>query len=131
MKEDQERTNVLSTITPVSINPLSEIAKSSTAKQPIIPKGALPTPAHSPPGTPITPSNTNAQNTTVNLTAPIHGGLASSLGTASLASSLSGLVKPQKTKKKKMKVERFCFIVSFDRFIQFYKKEAKIPYFVK
>ncbi|XP_057306578.1 transcription initiation protein SPT3 homolog [Hydractinia symbiolongicarpus] len=103
VKEDQERTNVLSTITPVSINPLSEIAKSSTAKQPIIPKGALPTPAHSPPGTPITPSNTNAQSTSVNLTAPIHGGLASSLGTASLASSLSGLVKPQKTKKKKMK----------------------------
>ena len=104
MKEDQERTDTMSSNMLVSLNPLSEIAKTSSLKQPRIPKGALPTPTHSPPGTPTTQINANTTSTSSNLTAPVHGGLASSLGTASLASSLSGLVKAPKTKKKKMKV---------------------------
>lgn len=113
VKADQERTDVVSSNIPVSINPLSELAKNSISKQPQIPKGALPTPTHSPPGTP-TPNPQNNASTTNNirpltsgssssLRAPIQGGLASSLGTASLASSLSGLVKQPKGKKKKIK----------------------------
>lgn len=103
VKEDQERTDIVSSNKPVSINPLSEIAKSSSVKQPQIPKGALPTPTHSPPGTPTAQPNSTTQSNSTSLTAPIQGGLASSLGTASLASSLSGLVKPPKSKKKKQK----------------------------
>ena len=106
VKEDQERTKPSSINMPVSINQLSEIAKLSGSKQPQIPKGGLPTPAHSPPSTPNTQpaSSTSSGNSTISLTSPVTGGLASSLGTAYLASSLSGLVKPQKSKKKKMKV---------------------------
>lgn len=103
VKEDQERTDPASVNMPVSMNQQSELAKSSNPKQPQIPKGALPTPTHSPPSTPnTTPSSTQTSTNTTSLTSPV-GGLASSLGTAYLASSLSGLVKPQKTKKKKMK----------------------------
>ncbi|XP_066929988.1 transcription initiation protein SPT3 homolog [Clytia hemisphaerica] len=103
VKEDQERTNPSQVNMPVSINRLSELAKNSSSKQPQIPKGALPTPTHSPPTTPnAQPSSTNGSSTT-SLTSPVSGGLASSLGTAYLASSLSGLVKPQKAKKKRLK----------------------------
>jgi len=102
VKEDQERTIPFHVNMPVSINQQSEVAKSSGQKQPPISKGALPTPTHSPPTTPSSQSNTPSSSAS-NLTSPVHGGLASSLGTAYLASSLSGLVKPQKSKKKKMK----------------------------
>ena len=114
VKADQERTDSVSANIPVSINPLSELAKNSLSKQPQIPKGALPTPTHSPPGTPTTQGTQSNVHTsslrgpvqsgiTSSLRVPIQGGLASSLGTASLASSLSGLVKQPKTKKKKIK----------------------------
>ena len=94
---------------PVSINKLSELAKNSSSKQPQIPKGALPTPTHSPPTTPNAPPSSSNGSSTTSLTSPVSGGLASSLGTAYLASSLSGLVKPQKAKKKRLKVT-FCVI---------------------
>ncbi|XP_065648362.1 transcription initiation protein SPT3 homolog isoform X2 [Hydra vulgaris] len=100
-KEDCERMNLISKVLPVSINPLSEHALYSTAKHPCIPKGALPTPTQSPPETPT--SSISSNEGLVNLTSPIQGGLASSLGTASLASSLSSLAKTPKSKKKKVK----------------------------
>ena len=118
VKADQERTDNISANIPISINPLSEHAQNSL-KQLNIPKGALPTPTHSPPTTPtgqtnnsnnINNNNNNNNNNnsrtqvgSTSLRAPIQGGLASSLGTASLASSLSGLSKQPKTKKKKTK----------------------------
>ena len=107
VKEDQERTNPISINMPVSLNQLSEMAKNSDTKQPQIPKGALPTPTHSPPNTPggqQGSSSSSSAGSGTNLTSPVTGGLASSLGTAYLASSLSGLVKPPKAKKKKTKV---------------------------
>ena len=110
VKEDQERINPSFVNMPSSINQLSEMAKISGSKQPQIPKGGLPTPAHSPPTTPNTQQPTTSGTSTTSLTSPVTGGLASSLGTAYLASSLSGLVKPQKSKKKKMKVSEFFFL---------------------
>jgi len=102
IKEDQDRIDTSTTNIPVSTNPLSAMAKTTSSKQPVIPRGALPTPTHSPPNTPVsTVTPTNQQNTSI--VPPTQGGLASSLGTASLASSLSGLVKPTKSKKKKTK----------------------------
>jgi len=110
VKEDQERTNPITINMPVSMNQLSEMAKNSSQKQPQIPKGALPTPTHSPPNTPSSQQgSTSAAGSGTNLTSPVTGGLASSLGTAYLASSLSGLVKPQKAKKKKTKVRACLF----------------------
>ena len=103
VKADQERTDPASVNMHVSMNQQSELAKSTASKQPQIPKGALPTPTHSPPTTPSSQSSTQLNTNTTSLTSPV-GGLASSLGTAYLASSLSGLVKPQKSKKKKSKV---------------------------
>ena len=106
VKEDQEGSGARFLNTSVSINQQTEAAKiGNSSNQPQIPKGALPTPTHSPPGTPISqPTTSSTSSNTSSLTSPVHGGLASSLGTAYLASSLSGLKQP-KAKKKKTKVK--------------------------
>ena len=106
VKVDQERTDNISANIPLSVNPLSEHAQNSQKHFGVGGGGALPTPAHSPPTTPnpqTNNNNTRTQSASSTIRPPIQGGLASSLGTASLASSLSGLVKQPKAKKKKTK----------------------------
>ncbi|XP_065057077.1 transcription initiation protein SPT3 homolog [Rhopilema esculentum] len=110
VKQDQEVTDPVKAAMPPSINPETNLMKIfSIAGQKSLSTSAAPTPGHTPPGTP-TAAQANSGNSTNNasstgtgtsLIAPAQGSLASSLGTASLASS--GLIKPSKTKKKKTK----------------------------
>ena len=97
---------------PPSINPESNIVKIlNISRSKITPGSTTATPVHTPPSDASTttqlPSSSSSTTTTTantgsNFIAPVQGGLASSLGTASLASS--GLIKPSKAKKKKTKV---------------------------
>lgn len=110
VKRDQEVTNVVEIAKPPSINPESNLVKifNITGHKTAATGSTSATPVHTPP--PDAPSATqNSSGTTAtstnsgtSLIAPVQGGLASSLGTASLASS--GLIKPSKAKKKRTKV---------------------------
>ena len=110
VKQDQEVTDPVIAAMPPSVNPESNITKIfNISRQKVNPGSTTATPVHTPP--PDTPTSTQLSNnggtststsTCSNFIAPVQGGLASSLGTASLASS--GLIKPSKAKKKKTKV---------------------------
>ena len=111
VKQDQEVTDPVLAAMPPSINPESNIVKILNISRNKTTSGSTTaTPVHTPPSdAPTTtqlPSSsgttTTTTNTGSNFIAPVQGGLASSLGTASLASS--GLIKPSKAKKKKTKV---------------------------
>lgn len=112
VKKGQETSNPVKAAMPPSINPESTLVKIfNITGHKTATSSASATPVHTPPpdATAATHSNPNSSTTTAastssgtSLIAPVQGGLASSLGTASLASS--GLIKPSKAKKKKTKV---------------------------
>ena len=118
MKQDQEITDPVQAVMPPSINPETSLMKIfSLTGHRASTSSTTATPGHTPPGTPNTVPTGSTSATTgtgTSLISPAQGGLASSLGTASLASS--GLIKPSKTKKKKTKVySKFviCFLNHF------------------
>ncbi len=106
VKQDQERTDLVSAYTPPFVNPRANLNKTSTINTTLKTTAiSSATPNHTPPATPTSLSSGSTTSFTASgssLIAPSQGGLASSLGTASLASS--GLIKPSKAKKKKTKV---------------------------
>ena len=88
-------------VMPPSLNPQTDLMKAFNATPRPATSSTTGTSGHTPPGT---PSNSTSNSTSAtSLILPAQGGLASSLGTASLASS--GLIKPPKAKKKKTKVK--------------------------
>eukprot|EP00794_Sanderia_malayensis_P000383 gene383-1016_t len=107
VKQDQERTNIVSSCMPSFVNPRTTSPSKAPSLSTTLKSTAISsvTPSHTPPATPTSsqPSSTTSLSTTggSSLIAPSQGGLASSLGTASLA--LSGLIKPSKAKKKRTK----------------------------
>lgn len=102
VKQDQERSDLTSIFVPPSINPRTNLTSTLSASTLKSASSTTATPNHTPPATPNTlQSGSSTSFTGPSLIAPSQGGLASSLGTASLASS--GLIKPSKAKKKKTK----------------------------
>jgi len=110
VKQDQEVLDPVMTTTYPSINPESNLVKILNISKNKMASTSTTTTAAStpPPDTPTTtqlPGSSSGTTTTTStgssFVAPVQGGLASSLGTASLASS--GLIKPLKAKKKKTK----------------------------